>query len=233
MKSVETSQGASIIVDSALAKSKNVAIVAVANAGNFSSKVLDERNVTAIVNQESGKKVISVEEIQNALTSAGISNDQGTVIVRSGKQRRVQSHGSNALEVVANGDLEADHVLHLLGHAKDECRASMQKTKELLESFVKGATSVHSRFHTEKKGEDPAVQHSSGAHAYKNAKEVAERDLPEAIKAAGETKDGDMVYSVHYSDINGLSRLENYILAGEISRYLGEFDITELHNGEC
>jgi hypothetical protein len=31
-----------------------------------------------------------------------------------------------------------------------------------------------------------------------------------------------IVYSVHYSDINGLSRLENNILAHEISEYFGK-----------
>jgi hypothetical protein len=37
---------------------------------------------------------------------------------------------------------------------------------------------------------------------------------------------GDViVYSVHYSDINGLSRLENNILAHEISEYFGKTNL--------
>jgi len=46
-----------------------------------------------------------------------------------------------------------------------------------------------------------------------------ERDLKHVMKAHA-AQDGDVTYSVHYSDINGLSRLENYIIAGEVAQYL-------------
>lgn len=224
VKSVQSSDGTDILVDSSLAQGKNVAIVAVANAGNFSSKVLDEQNVSAVVIEESGKSRSPAQEIQDAIASASSGKAPGLVIVRSGKQRKVESAASQRIEVEANGDLEADHLLHLLGHANEECRTSVQKTLNLIESFIANATGVHSRFHVEKAGQDPAVAHSSGAQGYKNAKDVAERDLSEAIKTAQRSGAGDVVYSVHYSDVNGLSRLENYILAGEIARYLGEFE---------
>ena len=118
--------------------------------------------------------------------------------------------------------LESDHVIHLLGHATESCRTSIHQVTELLKLWAKGASTAHSQFHTEKAGSAPAIKHASGETlGYEKVKHAVERDLKHAMK--GQTaQSGQVTYSVHYSDINGLSRLENYILAKEIAEYLGE-----------
>ena len=66
------------------------------------------------------------------------------------------------------------------------------------------------------------MNHESGTFGYDKAKEAVERDLKAATKHIAHTAQSvPVTYSVHFSDVNGLSRLENYILAGEIASYLG------------
>ena len=223
VKAVQTPKGQSILIDEALAKSKYVRIAAVGSVGNFSSKLLDERNVTAVVTQTAGGGLLTAQDIQHAIYSAGIGEEQGVVVVRSGKQRRVVVHGSDIVEVETEGELEQDHVLHLLGNATDSCRTSIHQTAELLKSFAKSASTTHSRFHTEKAGDDPAILHERGASGFENASQAVERAMAYAMKDEAHTVQSvAVVYSVHFSDINGLSRLENYIIAGEIANYLGK-----------
>lgn len=222
VRQVQTAKGQHILVDQALAKSKYVNIVAVGNLGNFSSKLLDEKHVTAIVTEQTGAGVLTPQDLQHALHSVGAAKEQGVVVVRSGKKRRVDVHGSDIVEVEAEGELESDHVIHLLGHATESCRTSIHQVTELLKLWAKGASTAHSQFHTEKAGSAPAIKHASGETlGYEKVKHAVERDLKHAMK--GQTaQSGQVTYSVHYSDINGLSRLENYILAKEIAEYLGE-----------
>lgn len=223
VKAIQTPKGQSILIDEALAKSKYVRIAAVGSVGNFSSKLLDERNVTAIVTQTAGGGLLTAQDIQHAIYSGGIGEEQGVVVVRSGKQRRVVVHGSDIVEVETEGELEQDHVLHLLGNATDSCRTSIHQIAELLKSFAKSANTTHSRFHTEKAGETPAVIHAQGATGYESARHAVERDMAYAMKDVAHTVQSvSVVYSVHFSDVNGLSRLENYIVAGEIANYLGK-----------
>lgn len=68
-------------------------------------------------------------------------------------------------------------------------------------------------------GEAPSVVHGSGTAEFKSAKIAIDKDLGHILGAG--PLDTGLVYSVHYSDINGLSRLENNILAHEISEYIG------------
>jgi hypothetical protein len=222
VKAVKTPKGQSILIDESLAKSKFLRIAAVGKSGNFSSKLLDERNVTAIVTDRAGAGILTAPDIQHAIYSAGVAQDQGVVVVRAGKKRRVEVHGSDCIEVETEGELEQDHILHLLGNTTDSCRTSIHQTAELLKSFAKSASVVHSKFHIEKASGNPAILHSTGTHGYQNAKEAIERDLTHAMKhEAHKAQTEQVVYSVHYSDVNGLSRLENYIVAGEIAQYFG------------
>lgn len=216
VQAIRTSKGQDILVDTARASSHLVHVAAIASLGNFSSKFLDERNVTAIITEQPG----SVEDVVHAIQSAGVVKEQGIVIVKAAKKRDIRVHGAEIAEVDVKGELEADHLLHLLGNATESCRASMPKVVELLTLYIKSASTATSSFHTAKVGDGPAVLHAEGAQGFAQAKHAVHRDLKAVLsKAAG--KAGD-VFSVHYSDINGLSRLENYILAKNIAEYFGE-----------
>ena len=221
VKAVQTPKGQTILIDEALAKSKYVRIAAVGSAGNFSSKLLDQRNITAIVTERAGGGLLTAQDIQHAIYSGGIAQDQGVVVVRNGKQRRVVVHGSDIVEVETEGELEQDHVLHLLVNATESCRTSIHQTAELLKSFAKSASTTHCRFHTEKVDGNPAVLRPDGPAAFESARQAVERDLGYVMKDEAHTVQSvAVVFSVHFSDLNGLSRLENYILAGEIAHYL-------------
>jgi len=221
VQTVRTSKGQNILVDTALSNSKFVHVVAVGSLGNFSSKLLDDRNVTAIVTEQSGAGLLTAQDIQHAMQSVGAAKDQGIVVVRAGKKRSVELHGHDILEVVSQSELEQDHILHLLGNATESCRTSIHQVAELLKLFARSASTAHSKFHVEKAEGNPAVLHAEGAAGFEKAKHAVERDLNYAMKAHT-AQEGGVTYSVHYSDTNGLSRLENYIIAGEIAQYLGK-----------
>ena len=225
VKVVQTPKGQTILVDEAFAKSKYIRIAAVGSSGNFSSKLLDERNVTAIVTERAGGGLLTAQDVQHAIYTSGIQQDQGVVVVRCGNQSRVQVHGSDIVEVETEGELQQDHSLHLLGNSTESCKTSIHQTAELLKSFMKSATTAHSNFHTEKSNGNPAVVNAEGTFGYEQAKQAVEKDLAHAMKDVAHTAQSvRVVYSVHFSDINGLSRLENYIVAGEIADYLGKSD---------
>ena len=220
LKVVRTPKDHTLLVDVALAKSTSVHIAAVGTTGAFSSKLLDDRNVTAIVTGQTGAGLPTPSDIRDAMQSAGAVKDQAVVVARAGKKRRVEMHGKDLVEVEAGGELELDHILHLLANATESCRKSIQDVTELLKVFMENSSTAHSKFHVEKAGGKPAVLQAEGATGFENARHAVERDLKHAMKAHS-AQEGDATYSVHYSDVNGLSRLENYIIAGEIAQYLG------------
>lgn len=220
VQAIQTAKGHTILVNEALAKGSRVRIAAIGSSGNFSSKLLDERNVTAIVTQTFGAGVLTASDVHHELTTK-FGDKQGVVVVKAGSASKVDVHGSDFVEVETDSELQQDHVLHLLCNANESCRTSIHQIADLLKSFVGSASTTRSKFHTEKAQGNPAVLHAEGSSAFRNAKEVVERDLKKVMRAHGGLGT-DLVFSVHYSDINGLSRLENYILAKEIAQYLGE-----------
>lgn len=101
-------------------------------------------------------------------------------------------------------------------------RSSIDRTSEVLKIFFETASSASSTFHTEKAEANPAVLHAEGASSgYEQAKDAIAKDLKHVMQAHGSQNDS-VTYSVHYSDVNGLSRLENYILGLEIANYLSQ-----------
>ncbi len=92
---------------------------------------------------------------------------------------------------------------------------------ELLKIFLKTATNTTSTFNLEKTGANPSVIHAGSSASFVSAKVAVEKDLVHVLRAHT-AKEGPVVYSIHYSDINGLARLENYLLAHEISTYMDE-----------
>ncbi|KAK4552281.1 hypothetical protein LTR86_010451 [Recurvomyces mirabilis] len=219
IKAVRTPKGQNILIDEALVNSKFVHIAAVGSLGGFSSKLLDDRNVAAIVTERSGAGLLTPEDIHHTLQSAGVEGGKGLIIAKIGKKSSVEHHGPHVLEVETKSELALDHILHLLGNATDSCRASIHEVTKLLKLFEEGASTAHSTFHVEKADGNPAVLHADGAAGFEKAKHAVERDLKHVLKAHT-TQHGDVTYSVHFSDVNGLSRLENYIIAGEVAQYL-------------
>jgi len=122
VKAVQTAKGQTILVDTAHADGKHVCVVAVGVLGNFSSKLLSDRHVSAVVTSQKGAGLLTSKDIAHTVEGAGFKQAPGFVVVRSGKQRKVELEGSSIVDVEVDGDLELDHVLHLLGSVSESCR---------------------------------------------------------------------------------------------------------------
>ncbi len=120
IKVVDVTDGQTIIIDTALANSKDVLIVAVGSIANFSSKILSESHLAAFTIQQNGK-AISAQDLAKALKDTGFPVDNGVVVVRAnGKQNLRSSAGITELSV--DGELKLDHILSLLLAAKPEVK---------------------------------------------------------------------------------------------------------------
>lgn len=89
----------------------------------------------------------------------------------------------------------------------------------MLEHFIKAQVETTSTFQGKKTGNGPSVSHATGVAEFTSAKGAVDRDLDHLL-SSGSASGEETVYSVHFSDLNGLSKLENNILAHEISAYL-------------
>lgn len=85
---------------------------------------------------------------------------------------------------------------------------------------MKSQVKTTSNFQQEKIKNGPAVYDGVEVAEFNSARLAVDKDLSRLLKSM--SSDTDVVYSVHFSDINGLSRLENNILAHEISEYFGK-----------
>ena len=106
-------------------------------------------------------------------------------------------------------------------------RASFDKTRALLEHFIKSAARTKSKFHERKAGKHPSVQHAVDTAEFQSAKSAIDKDLGHLLSSRP-AEGSDVVYSIHCADINGLSRLENNIIAHEISEYFCKISATLL-----
>ncbi|KAI7314787.1 Dak phosphatase [Hortaea werneckii] len=205
VQTIQTAKGQKIMVDKALAQGKHIHIAAIGGLGNFSSKILDNRTATAIITDQSGAGLLTPADIEKALQNAGAAKEQGVVIVRLGKKRRVETHSPSIIEVETEGELEQDHVLHLLANATESARSSMTQAGELLKLWAKSNSTSRSKFHVEKANGNPAVLHAEGPTGYQNAKDAITKDLKQAMKAHS-AQEGPVTYSVHYSDTHKTSK---------------------------
>ncbi|EMF13778.1 Dak phosphatase [Sphaerulina musiva SO2202] len=220
LKTVRTPEGQDLVVNTARAAGNHVDIIAIGTGGNLSSKVLDSKHVTAIIiTQHMGASAIRAADLPRVLESAGIQCPRGVVVVRAGKQRRLDVHQSDVLEFQTNGELEQDHVLQLLRTATETTRSDVRNISDMLQAFAAEAVTTNSKFHAVKTDGGPAVLHHDGVQVFEKAKNAVERDLKHLFQQLSPQSE-DIVYSVHYSDVNGLSRLENYIIANDIASYL-------------
>jgi hypothetical protein len=95
-----------------------------------------------------------------------------------------------------------------------------------LQTFLDNSTAVTLTFQTDKEDGRPATSLTArDSSGYEEARHAIAEALEQVLQSHSEQKDG-VTHSVHYSDINGLSRLENYILGLEIATYLSESDTT-------
>ncbi|CAK4033660.1 Dihydroxyacetone kinase [Lecanosticta acicola] len=231
VQSVQTPKGHTLLVDTSKSQGKQyLHIVAAATLGHFSSQLLDERHVTAIVVAETTGAGIPVTagDLPQTLRRAGVEMGPGVVLVRAGRAAEskavVVQHTPDVLEVVCEGALAADHALQLIGTAKGGVRANPHTMAEMLKGFVRRVKITEGWFGTEKvDGRAAVAMHSDeGSEGFRGAKEVVRKVLERAMREVdvdgeGKREEEDVVYSVHFSDVNGLSRLENYIIAGEIA----------------
>ncbi|KAI9877252.1 MAG: hypothetical protein M1830_004433 [Pleopsidium flavum] len=214
-------KGQAIIVDRSLAGSQNVQIAAVGRTGSFSSKLLSERSIAAFATEQHAKSAIGAKDIAEALRANKIACACGLVVVKASNKRNLEVIEDGLVEVDVNGGSELDHVLSLFSVANRETRASLSQTTELLKIFLKTATNTTSTFDLEKTGANPSVIHAGSSASFVSAKAAVQKDLVHVLRSHT-AQEGPVVYSIHYSDINGLARLENYLLAHEISIYIDE-----------
>ncbi|CAD0114563.1 unnamed protein product [Aureobasidium uvarum] len=220
IKALKTKSGQTVLVDQTLADDKFVRVVVIGKAGNFSSKLLSDKHITAVVTDcESGSECSS-KDLVKAINEAGHQQQAGIVILRSGQQRSLTRVEDELVEVGLADDLDVDHLIHLLGATTDATRSSIETTYEVLKNFLNTSTTVTARFQTGKEGGRPAISNPEGqSSGYEEARHAIQEALEQAMRPHAKQKDG-ITHSVHYSDINGLSRLENYILGLEIATYL-------------
>jgi hypothetical protein len=227
-KQHQTAKGHPILISPDLIRSKfcNTAAV-ISSSGNFSSKLLDGCKVAAIVTEENGDDALSALDIKQALRDyGGATERQGLVIVRVGKSRKLQHHQSEEiLEVEVDGQLEYDHFLHFLANLSKGTRRAIEFNIGPIQMFMDCCVTAYSTFQTEKVEGKPAIslgaEGSSGS--YESVKSTIAKELESLFKShkthKGEELLSQNTYSIHYADINGLSRLENYIIAKEIAEY--------------
>ncbi|KUJ16841.1 Dak phosphatase [Mollisia scopiformis] len=223
VRAIDISNGQTVVIDTSLVKSKDVLIAAIGSLGAFSSKILSESHLATFTSESTGKTITSAEDISKVLKENGFTTENGLVVVRStSKKLDLEFRAeSKVLEVAVIEELELDHILSLLSATQPKVKASLEETKAVLEHFIKSATKTNSTFHEKKAGNGPSVVHTVGTAEFNSAKKAIDKDLAHLLSLKPSHAE-DVVYSVHFSDINGLSRLENNILAHEISEYFAK-----------
>ncbi|KFZ08777.1 hypothetical protein V502_09152 [Pseudogymnoascus sp. VKM F-4520 (FW-2644)] len=217
--------GHTVLVNKSAADCGDVLIGAVVPGSNLSSKLLEESALSAFALRNHGKDDATAADLVQALASAGIPVGPGVVAVRSASESRLElvfRSNTPVLEVDVVGDLQFDHVLSLLSNMRREAKQSLESVTELIELFLKSAKSTTSVFQTSKIGEHLSRKRGSESLAVKSAKESVFEDLALLLESSAICTNSqmDIVYSAHYADTNGLSQLENYLVAHAISEYL-------------
>lgn len=114
VKSVKSTREQSVLVDTSSANNENVRIAAIGSLGNFSSKLLSEKGVSAIIIEKTGNVGLGAGEIGQVLTANGVTLPNGLVVLRVTGGRKMDMHGADTVEVGLREELELDHVLSLL-----------------------------------------------------------------------------------------------------------------------
>jgi hypothetical protein len=121
IKAVETASGQTLLVDTALANSRDVLVAAIGSAGNLSSKILSESHLAAFTTEQCESPAILAEEITETLRNSGLPTENGVVILRAGSREDLRvAQGVAELSVV--GELTLDHILSILLATKPEVK---------------------------------------------------------------------------------------------------------------
>ncbi|KFY50029.1 hypothetical protein V496_09655 [Pseudogymnoascus sp. VKM F-4515 (FW-2607)] len=223
--SVYNPSGRAVLVNKSSTDYGDVLISAIVPGSNLSSKLLEESALSAFALRNHGKDDATALDLVQALASAEVPLGPGVVVVRSGSKSRLElvfRSKTPVLEVDVVGDVHFDHVLSLLSNMRREAKRSLESITELISMFLKSAKSTTSVFQTSKIGEQLSRKRGLESLAVKSAKESVFEDLALLLESSAICTDSqmDIVYSVHYANTNGLSQLENYLVAHAVSEYL-------------
>ncbi|KAL1296848.1 hypothetical protein AAFC00_004471 [Neodothiora populina] len=215
-------QTATILVDQsfAAASDHDVRVATVVRPGNFPSGLLERtRHACAFAVGQ-----VSADDVVSAMKEIGMGFGQGLVVVRRGVQRKVEIESHDVLKVEVDDDLLFDHVMQVLGSATESTRSNLQRTTEMLRLLVRSSVAVQSTFQTQKSRGNLSISSVGGpAETYAQAKYAVEQSLGGLLQSFA-AQDG-VTHSVHYVDVNGLSRLENYIIGMEIGQFFESHEI--------
>lgn len=127
IKAIKTTAGQTVLVDQTLANDKFVRVAVVGKAGNFSSKLLSDKHITAVVTDSEDSS--SSKELAKAIDEAGHQQQAGVVVIKSGKQKKLTRVEDELIELELESDLEVDHLIHLLGAAAETTRYASIRSK--------------------------------------------------------------------------------------------------------
>lgn len=122
LSEVKLASGHSALLDSNLARSKNVLIAAIGITRHFPGTILSEPQLSLFAAGEIGQKSISAENIAKSLRENQHPVDHGLVIVRRSPKQDLNVISKGVVEVLVRGELEFDHVLSLLFSLKTEIK---------------------------------------------------------------------------------------------------------------
>ena len=126
VKVVDIPSGQPILIDTALANSRNVLIAAIGRKGNLSSKALSESHLAAFSIeqfelQQAKDDTVLASDIVKVLKENGFPTANGVVVVRAARKLEVRNF-DGGLEVDLDNKTKLDHVLSLLGAVNAETR---------------------------------------------------------------------------------------------------------------
>ena len=121
LKAVETAGGQTILVDTTLAKSKDVLTAAIGSAGNLSSKILSESHLAAFTTEQYESTAILAEDIAETLKNSGFPTENGVIVIRAGSKEDLRV-SQGVAELSVDGELTLDHILSLLLATKPEVK---------------------------------------------------------------------------------------------------------------
>jgi len=122
IKTVELASGHVVAVDTSLTKSKDVLLVTVGSAGNFSSKILSQSHLALFTTENAGAHSISLKEVVKFLRKSEFPVENGVVVVRSSLILGLRAVSERAIDVSVVGELNLDHVLSLLSASNAETK---------------------------------------------------------------------------------------------------------------
>jgi hypothetical protein len=219
---VRAPKGQTILVDTSVPSTNHVKIALLGLVSSIPSYFHSSHSIVGIATETEGAGILTGQDVRHALESNGVPCEHGLVVLRLAASKRLEVVDERLIEMDVDEALAFEHVLALFEAVGETAKSNLHAMAEVLKQFLEAAESTRTAFQEDKKGRNPAVVHEHGDAVFENAKKALQKDLTHVMRART-AKSEDVVYSVHYSDINGLSQLENYILAFEVAEFLGKF----------